>query len=137
MNIKLLFVFFSVLLFCFTAIAADTPPTKVMILEPKDGATVSTTFKVKFGAEGVEIVPAGTDKPNAGHHHLLIDMETLPALDSSMPTSVNLMHFGKAQTETEITLAPGKHTLQLLLGNHLHIPGSNPIMSEKITITVK
>ena len=47
------------------------------------------------------------------------------------------MHFGKGQTETEITLEPGTHTLQLILGNHFHVPHNPPVVSEKITITVK
>lgn len=113
------------------------PNAQVSILAPKDGATVSTTFTVKFGAKDVNIVPAGTDTANAGHHHLLIDMDTLPDLTAPLPATPNLVHFGKAQTETEITLSPGKHTLQLLLGNYVHIPGATPVLSEKITITVK
>lgn len=120
------------------ALAADTPSTaKIFIVEPANGATVPSTFTVKFGASGVEIVPAGTDKPNSGHHHLLIDTETLPDLHSPLPATPTLIHFGKAQTETQITLTPGKHTLQLVLGNAIHVPDANPLISEKITVTVK
>ena len=109
----------------------------VAILEPTDGATVATTFTVKFGAEGVAIVPAGTIQENSGHHHLLIDVEEMPNLHAPLPMTANLVHFGKGQTETEITLAPGTHTLQLMIGNHAHIPGDKPTMSKKITVTVK
>ncbi len=121
-----------------SALAADKPatPARIYIAEPLNGATVPTTFTVKFGASGVDIVPAGTDKPNSGHHHLLIDTETLPDLHSPLPTTPTLLHFGKAQTETQITLTPGKHTLQLVLGNHIHVPGTNPVISEKITVIV-
>lgn len=120
------------------ALAADKPTTaKIFIVEPVNGATVPSTFTVKFGATGVEIVPAGTDKLNSGHHHLLIDTETLPDLHSPLPATPTLIHFGKAQTETQITLTPGKHTLQLVLGNYIHVPGTNPLISEKITVTVK
>lgn len=110
---------------------------KIFIVEPANGATVPSTFTVKFGASGVEIVPAGTDKPNSGHHHLLIDTETLPDLHSPLPATPTLIHFGKAQTETQITLTPGRHTLQLVLGDAIHVPGANPLISEKITVTVK
>jgi hypothetical protein len=115
---------------------ADTN-AKVFIVSPVNGDTVPTTFKVKFGATGVDIVPAGTNQPNSGHHHLLIDTDTLPNLQTPLPTTPTLLHFGKAQTETEVTLTPGKHTLQLVLGDYMHVPGEHPIVSEKITVTVK
>jgi len=141
MKITHLLSLLAVFTFSLTSFAADKPATsptaKVFITEPADGATVPTTFTVKFGASGVEIVPAGTDKPNSGHHHLLIDTDKLPDLNSPLPATPTLIHFGKAQTETQVTLTPGKHTLQLVLGNHMHIAGANPIVSEKITVTVK
>jgi hypothetical protein len=126
--------------FSLTSFAADKPAAstaKVFIIEPANGATVPTTFTVKFGATGVEIVPAGTDKPNSGHHHLLIDTDKLPDLSTPLPATPTLIHFGKAQTETQVTLTPGKHTLQLVLGNYIHVAGTNPIVSEKITVTVQ
>ncbi len=110
---------------------------KVFIESPANGATVPTTFKVKFGATGVDIVPAGTNQPNSGHHHLLIDTETLPDFHTPLPASPTLLHFGKGQTETEVTLTPGKHTLQLVLGDYQHVPGDHPLVSKKITVTVK
>jgi hypothetical protein len=122
-----------------SAFSAEKPATagaKVFIVEPSNGATVPTTFTVKFGATGVEIAPAGTDKPNSGHHHLLIDTETLPDFHAPLPTTPTLLHFGKAQTETQVTLTPGKHTLQLVLGNYIHVPGDHPLISENITVSV-
>jgi hypothetical protein len=107
------------------------------IIEPTDGARVPETFKVQFGLSGMDLAPAGTDQPNTGHHHLLIDQQELPELTASLPATDQIRHFGKAQTETELTLEPGKHTLRLVLGNYLHIPHDNPVISEPITITVQ
>lgn len=117
--------------------SAAATAAKVSILEPANGATVPTTFTVKFGATGVNIVPAGVNQENSGHHHLLIDTETLPDLHLPLPTTDKVIHFGKGQTETQLTLTPGKHTLQLVLGNYAHIPGATPVISEKVTVTVK
>ena len=110
---------------------------KVYIVEPKDGATVPETFTVKFGLSGMELAPAGVDKENTGHHHLLIDRPELPELKASLPSTDQIRHFGKAQTETELTLPPGEHTLQLVLGNYLHVPHDNPVISAPITIEVE
>lgn len=110
---------------------------KIFIVEPVDGAIVPATFTVKFGASNVDIVPAGVVQENAGHHHLLIDVDELPALNAPLPATNQIIHFGKAQTETEITLAPGTHSLQLVLGNFAHVPHATPVISKKITITVE
>ena len=110
---------------------------KVYFITPSDGTTVTNPVKIKFGATGVNIVPAGVDMPDSGHHHLLINVDKLPDLKMPIPADSNHLHFGNGQTETEINLPVGKHTLQLLIGNHLHIPHSEPIISEKIEITVK
>lgn len=107
------------------------------IIEPPDGARVPETFKIQFGLSGMDLAPAGMDQPNTGHHHLLIDQQELPELTASLPATEQIRHFGKAQTETELTLAPGEHTLRLILGNHLHIPHDNPVISEPITVTVQ
>jgi Domain of unknown function (DUF4399) len=115
--------------------APDT--ARVYIISPKDGDTVGKTFIVKFGLSGMGVAPAGVNKEGTGHHHLLIDMDTLPDMTKSMPASDQLVHFGGGQTEAEVTLPPGKHTLQLLLGNYLHIPHDKPVLSEKITINVE
>lgn len=108
---------------------------RVFFVEPKDGATVTKPFKVVFGIEGMDVAPAGSDKPNSGHHHLLIDV-SLEDYASPIPADDNHVHFGKGQTETELDLAPGKHTLQLILGDRNHIPHKPAVESEVITVTV-
>jgi Domain of unknown function (DUF4399) len=107
------------------------------IIEPADGSNVPETFTVKFGLSGMDLAPAGIDQPNTGHHHLLIDQQELPELTASLPATEQIRHFGKAQTETELTLEPGEHTLRLVLGNYLHVPHDNPVISEPITVTVQ
>ena len=109
---------------------------KVTILEPANGATVSSPVTVKFGIEGMELSPAGTEKAGSGHHHLLIDTK-LADPKAGIPADANNKHFGKAQTEASVELAPGTHTLQLVLGDHNHIPHAPVVQSEAITITVK
>lgn len=111
---------------------------EVYIISPKDGQTVPSRFTVKFGLSGMGVAPAGVDKANTGHHHILIDTD-IASLNMSqpLPASDTVKHFGGGQTETELELPPGKHTLQLLLGNYLHIPHDKPVVSEKITIIVK
>jgi len=115
----------------------SSPDTSLYFIAPVNGATVSTTFKVKFGLSGMGVAPAGMYKENTGHHHLLIDTDALPDLTQPLAGSDTLKHFGGGQTETEITLSPGTHTLQLVLGNYIHVPHDKPVLSEKITITVK
>jgi hypothetical protein len=126
-----------------TTVQAQGGPTpspagaKVFIISPKNGATVSNPVTVKFGIKGMTLAPAGTATANTGHHHLLIDTD--PPADLSQPLPAipdKIVHFGKAQTETTITLTPGKHTLQLLLGDANHVPHNPPVISKKITITV-
>ncbi|VVM99636.1 hypothetical protein PS645_03220 [Pseudomonas fluorescens] len=119
---------------------AATPAPKgaeAFIVSPEDGATVSQEFKVKFGVKHISLAPAGDVTKNTGHHHLLIDVDKLPPAGAPIPTDANHMHFGKAQTEATIKLAPGKHTLQLELGDAGHMPFDPPIVSEKITVNVK
>jgi hypothetical protein len=105
-------------------------------ISPKDGETVSSPFTVRFGLKGMGVAPAGIDQANTGHHHLLVDVDK-PDLNAALPVTDNIKHFGAGQTETELTLPPGKHTLQLVLGDALHIPHEKPVMSSKITVTVK
>lgn len=105
------------------------------IVSPKDGDTVGENVTVVFGLRGMGVAPAGLNKAKTGHHHLIIDGKHLPALDKPMGKEV--MHFGGGQTEKTIKLSKGTHTLQLMLGNYLHIPHNPPVMSEKITVTVK
>jgi len=108
------------------------------IIAPADGATVQGPVVVRFGLKGMGIAPAGIKLDNTGHHHLFIDTD-LPA-DLGAPIPVvdgKVMHFGKGQTEVELTLAPGRHTLQLLLGDYLHIPLDPAVASKKVTIVVQ
>ena len=107
----------------------------VYIISPIDGAVVSETFIVRFGLRGMGVAPAGADVANTGHHHLLVDLKTLPPLDQPMLDQV--LHFGLGQTETTLTLEPGEHTLQLILGDRYHIPHDPPVIGEPITIIVQ
>ncbi|WP_455208323.1 DUF4399 domain-containing protein [Kaarinaea lacus] len=122
-----------------SAVLAATPSpdgAKVYIISPADGATVSSPVKVQFGLEGMGVAPAGVDKEKTGHHHLLIDTDT-PAADKPIAKDDNHKHFGGGQTEVMLDLKPGKHTLQLMLGDKAHIPHSPAVISDKITITVQ
>jgi len=124
-----------------TAIAQERSPApasaEVYIVSPADGATVSGPVAVRFGLKGMGIAPAGIKFDNSGHHHLLIDTDAPADATQPLPTVENkVVHFGKGQTETTITLTPGKHTLQLVLGDYLHIPHNPPVVSKKVTITV-
>ena len=110
---------------------------KVFIVEPKDGATVDQTFTVKVGIEGMPLAPITEATPHAGHHHLLIDVDQPIAAGQVIPADANHVHFGKAQTEAEVTLAPGKHTLQLELADKNHMTFEPVIVSKKITVNVK
>ena len=130
---------FSVFLFCHTAVAGDTPAPEgamVYLISPQDGETVSSPVKVVFGLVNMGVAPAGTEKEKTGHHHLLIDTDP-PAMGAPIPSDENYRHFGGGQTETSVELAPGEHTLQLLLGDWKHIPHNPPVISEKITVTVE
>jgi len=114
----------------------DAPEgASVYIVSPADGAEVTGPVTVVFGLKGMGVAPAGVDRDKTGHHHLLVDQTELPKLDAPMGNPP--LHFGGGQTETTLELEPGEHTLQLVLGNHLHSPFKPIIKSEKITITVK
>jgi hypothetical protein len=84
----------------------------------------------------MDVVAAGTNAPHSGHHHLLIDTD-LPDFGLPIPKDSNHVHFGDGSTETEITLESGSHTLQMILGDHLHIPHDPPLISDPITIHVE
>lgn len=109
---------------------------KLYIISPKNGASVKGPVTVVFGLSGMGVAPAGVQMENTGHHHLLIDTDIPASVGLPLPATDKIVHFGKGQTETTLTLAPGRHTLQLVLGDHLHIPFLPVIASEKITITV-
>ncbi len=111
------------------------PGAAVYFIDLKNGATLPPKSIIHFGLRGMGVAPAGSDRENSGHHHLLVDTE-LPPLDQPIPNDFNHLHFGAGQTESEISLPPGEHTLQLLLGDKSHVPHSPPVMSERITVRV-
>ena len=124
------------------AIAVELPRTtapakaRVYFISPGNGQVVKVPVTVRFGLAEMGVAPAGTVAEGTGHHHLVID-SPLPVLDQPLPKDDKHLHFGKGQTETTLTLAPGKHTLQLILGDSNHIPHQPPVYSAPITITVK
>lgn len=107
----------------------------VYFVDVKDGQTLPTRARIHFGLRNMGVAPAGQDLPNSGHHHLIIDTPT-PALNQPIPNDFNHLHFGAGQTEVELSLTPGKHTLRLIVGDKDHLPHTPPIMSEIITVTV-
>jgi hypothetical protein len=113
------------------------PGAKVYIISPRDGATAKSPVLVVFGLSGMGIAPAGTKAENTGHHHLLIDTDIPKDTAAPLPSNEHIRHFGKGQTEASIELAPGKHTLQLVMGDYEHVPFDPVLASKKITITVK
>jgi hypothetical protein len=124
------------------AFAQDRQPApagaEVYFIAPRNGATVQGPVTVKFGLKGMGVAPAGVKFDNTGHHHLLVDTDLSDLkLDAPLPASDKVLHFGKGQTETTVTLTPGKHTLELLLADYQHIPFDPALHSQKITITVK
>ena len=124
--------------------APSTPGATVYFANLSDGDTVSSPVKVVFGLSGMGVAPAGIEKEGTGHHHLLIDRPPMgqgedgeEELLYSVTTDDNHRHFGGGQTEASVELAPGTHTLQLVLGDHGHVPHTPPVMSDVITVTVK
>ena len=111
----------------------------VYVIHPLDGQVLDAKkpIEVSFGLRGMGVAPAGVVVEKTGHHHLLIDQQELPDLTMALPASDQVIHFGGGQTQTEIRLAPGSHTLQLVLGNQYHIPHNPPLISKKITIVVE
>ena len=112
---------------------ASPQGARVFFITPADGTTVSNPVQIEFG---MSVVKAGDATPNSGHHHLIINAD-LPDLGAPIPANDNYIHFGDGSTAAEITLEPGQHTLQMLLGDHLHIPHDPPVVSEVITVTVE
>ena len=114
----------------------STEGANVFFITPADEATVTNPISIEFGIAGMDVVKAGNKQPNSGHHHLLIDTD-LPDLGLPIPADEHHVHFGDGSTSTQITLPPGEHKLQMLLGDHLHIPHNPPLTSAQITITVE
>ncbi len=113
------------------------PGAQAYIISPADGAQVENPFIVRFGLKGMGVAPAGVKFDNTGHFHLLIDSELPADLSLPLPATPQLIHYGKGQTESApLTLAPGKHTLQIVLGDLNHIPHYPPVISKQVTITV-
>jgi hypothetical protein len=111
---------------------------EVYFIAPEDGAQLSGEFTVRFGLRKMGVAPAGVMLDNTGHHHLLVDVD-IETLDMTrpLPASAQVIHFGMGQTETQLLLEPGTYTLQLLLGNHMHIPHEPPVLSQTISVTVE
>ena len=124
-----------------TALAADRMAApagaEVYFIAPQNGAKLHSPVTIKFGLKGMGIAPAGIKFDNTGHHHLLVDTDVSELnLDAPMPATDKIVHLGKGQTETTLTLTPGKHTLQLVFADYLHQSFDPPLTSKKITITV-
>lgn len=128
------------------AYAQNTPAPEgasLFFINLEDGSTVSSPVTVQFGLSGMGVAPAGTEKEATGHHHLFVNRPPLgegefgaEELELGIPADENHVHFGGGQTQTTIELPPGQHTLQLVLGDHGHVPHDPPVTSEVITITV-
>ncbi len=121
------------------ALAREPSPAgaEVYIVSPKDGARIKGPVTVVFGLKGMGVAPAGIKFDNTGHHHLLVDSDLPADLSQPLPANEKTVHFGKGQTETTLTLAPGKHTLQLVFADMLHVPHEPAVVSKKITVVVE
>lgn len=111
---------------------------KAYIISPSDGAVVTSPVTIRFGLSGMGIAPAGVEKENTGHHHVLIDVDPSTVdFENPLPADDNFVHFGGGQTEATIELPAGDHTLRLLLGDQNHVPHDPPVMSGPVTIKVQ
>jgi hypothetical protein len=124
----------------FPALAQDRTPApegaRVYVISPLNGATVSSPVTVVFGLEGMGVAPAEVEMVKTGHHHLIIDGD-LPSLNERIPSGETYRHFSGGQTEVVVELAPGPHTLQMIMSDHNHVPHDPPVVSEKKSITVR
>jgi len=116
--------------------SASPEGARVYFIAPVDGEKLVSPFVVRFGLSEMGVAPAGTIKEATGHHHLIIDAD-LPPSDLPVPATDNYRHFGMGQTEVELSLEPGQHTLQLILGDHMHVPHEPPVVSDRITVVVE
>lgn len=117
---------------------APGPNAEVYFITPRNGAALHGPVTVRFGLKGMGVAPAGVKFDNTGHHHLLVDTDLSElALDAPLPATDKILHFGKGQTETTLTLTPGKHTLQIVFADYLHFSFDPPLHSKKITVTVQ
>ena len=112
------------------------PGAAVYLISPSDGEKLSSPVTLRFGLRGMGVAPAGVDKSGTGHHHLLIDTD-LPPLGLPIPNDAQHRHYGGGQTEIDLDLPPGEHSLQLILGDDRHVPHDPPVISEKVVILVE
>ena len=105
------------------------------LLEPVNGATVGTTFKVRHGVQCMAAAPAGEIVKDSGHNHLLINRMPVTA-GESMCFDDNHRHFGASRTEAMIALSPGQYKLTSQFANGAH-QSYGASMSASIQITVK
>jgi hypothetical protein len=119
---KSLLLFAALTLTSSSLVMATEKAPRVYIIEPANNAVVESPVTIKFGLDNMEVTPAGVDNPHGGHHHLLIDTPLPADLTLPIPADEKHVHFGKGQTETTLELAPGEHSLQLLLGDYIHLP---------------
>ncbi len=110
------------------AVKSGSAHKMVFFIAPADGAELKSPVRVNFVLIGMELAPAGRETPNSGHHHLLVDVDELPAADQPIPADEHHIHFGKGQNETMLELAPGEHKLQLILGDKNHQPHNPPLV---------
>ena len=115
---------------------ASAPGARVYLISPSDGATISSPVTVRFGLEGMGVAPAGVARDGTGHHHLIVDADT-PDAGLPIPSDDHHRHFGKGQTQVTLDLPKGPHTLQLVLGDHQHVPHDPPVVSKRIRIVVE
>ena len=145
--VVVLLALFSVSLYFNIAMAGETKSNKgakVYFINLQDGDVISSPFLLQFGLKNMGVAPAGVEKENTGHHHLLIDRPPLgqgedgaDEFEYSLPADDHHKHFGGGQTETTLTLTKGVHHLQMVLADHYHVPHDKPVVSDRITITVK
>ena len=120
-----------------SVLAEEAPDNaSVYFISPNHGETVSSPVTVRFGLRGMGVAPAGVDRDNTGHHHLIGGEDPMPAMDEPIPSDDMHHHFGGGQTQTTLELGPGRHDLTLLLGDESHIPHDPPVRSKTITIHV-
>jgi len=144
MSTRIVLASYSIVVMCGLAIVnqsyaqTDAPEgTKAYIISPKNGDVLTSPVVVRFGLMGMGVAPAGIDYPDTGHHHLVLDAELPPLNEYIVTDHPNYLHYGLGQTEAVLDLEPGEHTLQMLLGDMDHLPHIPPVMSERISITVK
>ncbi len=119
--------------------AASPAPkgVELYLISPQEGAQLKSPVRVRFGLKGMGVAPAGVRKKNTGHHHLLVDVQGLPALNQAIAKDARHLHFGGGQTEVSLKLKPGQHSLRLILGDHAHIPHNPPVISQEVNFTVR